>query len=61
MKWQKKLNKTQLAHIRWLMNGETPTLRGFNETRDWQRKEEEKQGQFGARCRDCEKIERRLA
>ena len=64
MKWQKALTKKQLKHLRWTVNGDTPTLYRFRILRKAQAKmEADELARSGNRifaCHDCNSIEYRL-
>jgi len=64
MKWQKARTKKQLAHLRWTVNGDTPTLHRFKILRKAQAKmEADELARSGNRifaCHDCNSIEYRL-
>ena len=63
MRWQKALTKKQLAHMRWSVNGDNPTLTRFRQLREFQRnleQEAEDKGMTMFACHDCRAIEFRL-
>ncbi len=63
MRWQKALTRKQMAHLRWSVNGNPPTLTQFRILRTSQRKMERDAttlGHFTIACHDCNEIERRL-
>jgi len=64
MKWQSALTKKQLAHLRWTVNGDSPTLHRFKTLRKGQRKLEAHANAEGFKfyiaCHDCDAIEYRL-
>ena len=64
MKWQQALTKAQLKHLRWSVDGETPTLHSFRMLREFQagraKVRAEKYGLNSPLCTECDEIEARL-
>ncbi len=63
MKWQTLLTKSQLAHLRWSVNGDTPTLARFKFLREEQAVMNAVRRNSGLNsdvCHDCFMIEARL-
>lgn len=63
MKWQKLLTKTQLAHLRWSRDGNTPTLQSFIQLRKSQAELKVKRAAmklYAPLCGECDEIEARL-
>ena len=63
MRWQKALTKKQMAHLRWTLDGDMPTLTLFRWLRVQQKRIEATSragGFFTIACHECDEIERRL-
>ena len=63
MKWQNAITKKQMAHLRWSLNGGTPSLKRFMHLRNFQRGLEQESADKGFTmfaCHDCRGIEFRL-
>ena len=63
MRWQSLLSKTELKHLRWSVNGATPTLNSFRMLREYQKAQEAKRAKMGLNaplCVCCNEIEAKL-
>lgn len=54
MRWQKKLNKKEMQHLKDTQEG-CPTLAGLKRNRAYQKQEREKHG-ISYDCMDCKRI-----
>ena len=59
-RWQDKLTKKELKHLRWALNGATPSLKRFKELRTCQKISEQKWNNGITQCFDCLRIENKL-
>jgi len=57
MRWQKKLNKKELAHVRKRCRG---TLAGLKRAREFQKEKKEKFPEMSEPCWECRMIARKL-